>query len=112
MCPNNIRTNNSLHQSYAVVTWVEPKYSDNSVGVDPLAEVIVTSNFKSGQKFLIGQHPVQYAVRDKEGLTAKCSFTVDVLGEPLKTCAVSLQNFIGIHIFNIMLWLQKSNIST
>lgn len=85
MCPQNIRTNNSLHQSYAVVTWVEPTYSDNSVGVDPLAEVIVTSNFKSGQKFLIGQHSVQYTERDKEGLTAKCSFTVDVLGEPFKT---------------------------
>lgn len=80
-CPSNIRTNNSLHQDHAVITWVEPAYSDNSIGVDPLADVTVTSNFKSGQKFLIGSHIVQYTVRDKAGLTANCAFTVDVLGQ-------------------------------
>lgn len=79
-CPEDIRTNNSLHQDHAVITWVEPTYSDNSVGIDPLADVTVSSNFKSGQKFLIGQHIVEYTVRDRAGLTAKCSFDVEVLG--------------------------------
>ena len=80
-CPKNIRTNNSLHQDHAVITWVEPTYSDNSIGDDPLAEVTVTSNFKSGQKFLIGKHLVHYTVKDAKGLTAKCSFYVEVLGK-------------------------------
>lgn len=80
-CPEDITANNSLHQDHAVITWVEPAYSDNSVGIDPLAEVTVISNFKSGQKFLIGQHTVQYRVTDRAGLTAKCSFDVEVLGE-------------------------------
>ena len=79
-CPSKIRTNNSLHQPHAVITWVEPTYSDNSVGIDPLAEVTVTSSHKSGNKFLIGSHTVQYTVRDGVGLAAKCSFKVEVLG--------------------------------
>ena len=79
-CPNDIRTNNSLHQDHAVITWVEPTYSDNSIGIDPLAEVTVTSCHNSGNKFLIGTHTVQYVVRDRAGLTDKCSFKVVVLG--------------------------------
>ena len=79
-CPENIRKNNSLHQDHAVITWEEPPYSDNSIGVDPLAEVTVTSTHKSGQRFLIGKYTVQYTVKDKAGLTAKCSFKVEVLG--------------------------------
>lgn len=63
-----------------MITWVEPAYSDNSVGIDPLAEVTVSSNFKSGQKFVIGKREVTYTVRDRAGLTAKCSFDVEVLG--------------------------------
>ena len=51
------------------------------MGVDPLAEVTVTSTHKSGQKFLIGSHLVQYTVKDRAGLPAKCSFKVDVLGQ-------------------------------
>ena len=80
-CPKDIETNNSLHQDHAVVTWVEPTYSDNSIGIDPLAEVTVTSNFKSGNKFLIGEHTVQYTVTDRVGLEDKCSFKVIVLGQ-------------------------------
>lgn len=79
-CPDDIRTNNSLHKDHAVITWVEPTYSDNSIGIDPLAEVTVTSSHKSGDKFLIGTHTVQYTVRDRAGLTKKCSFKVEVIG--------------------------------
>ena len=80
-CPSDIQANNSLHQSYAVITWTEPDYSDNSIGVDPLAEVTLTSNFKSGQKFLIGSYFVEYTITDRVGLVARCSFVVKVFGQ-------------------------------
>ena len=80
-CPGNIRTNNTLYQDHAVITWVEPTYHDNSIGVDPLADVTVTSTHKSGERFLIGKYYVQYTVRDGTGLTASCQFGVEVLGQ-------------------------------
>lgn len=79
-CPNDVKRDTDLRQDNAEITWTEPLYSDNSINEDPLAQVQLTSNFKSPQVFKIGKHTVQYTIKDGAGFAVHCSFDVTIEG--------------------------------
>jgi hypothetical protein len=74
-------TSTAPRKPHAEVSWIQPKHNDNSLGVDPLAELTVISNFKSPYAFKVGSHKVIYTVRDSANLEAGCFFLVKVEGK-------------------------------
>ncbi|XP_013382434.1 low-density lipoprotein receptor-related protein 4-like [Lingula anatina] len=69
-CPMDLvkdTTSGSVH-----VTWPSPEARDN------MAVTSLTSNYKPGNAFPVGESTVTYTVEDAAGNTASCSFTVVV----------------------------------
>lgn len=65
----------------ALVNWTEPVAIDTS-GIVPL----VTSNYRTPQRFSQGSHLITYTAVDQSGNRATCSFTIEVLGKNLPLC--------------------------
>jgi predicted extracellular nuclease len=92
-CPSTINVN-ATSGSGAVVTYVAPVGSDNCPG----AVTIRTAGFASGSTFPIGSTTVTHQVTDAGGLTAQCSFTVNVIAAaPVIVCPgnISINNTTG-----------------
>ena len=64
----------------ATVTWTEPTVTDNSG-----AALTVSSNYQSGDKFILGITPVIYSAVDSHGNNATYSFNVIIEGWSFKT---------------------------
>ena len=59
----------------ATVSWTEPTVTDNSG-----TAVTVSSNFRSGETFILGTTPVIYSAVDAHGNNATYTFDVIVEG--------------------------------
>ena len=59
----------------AVVTWTQPRFTDNS------GTVFVTSNYNSGDRFPIGTTDVVYSISDASGNSNSMTFSVTVRGK-------------------------------
>jgi len=82
-CPSNIVGVVATGPTGAVVNYTAPVGTDNCVG----ASTILFSGLASGSTFPIGTSTVTYRVTDAVGLTASCSFTVNVIGAaPVVVC--------------------------
>ena len=71
-CPPNIRVDNEPGFCKSKVTWIEPTATDNC------AILSFTSNFHSGDDFLVGEYLVIYTATDINGNISTCNFTIDV----------------------------------
>ena len=83
VCPPNETISTEPGQATAVVTWSDPKATDNSN-----QEPNITCAPKSGTRFPIGQTNVHCQAKDMSGNLEVCNFVVDVMG---------MYAFIGIH---------------
>ncbi|XP_022079485.1 hyalin-like [Acanthaster planci] len=88
-CPGDIQQNATMNMSSAVVTWVSPTTSDNS-----LEPPTVTSNIQANTSLLIGTYVVMYTAEDAVGNVATCKFTVEVIDveDPVITCPADFSN--------------------
>ncbi|XP_072169503.1 uncharacterized protein [Diadema setosum] len=74
VCPNSITDTTFLGNTAGItVTWVEPTVTDIS------NNVVVTSNFASGDTFPVGNTVVTYTATDASSNSAQCSFTVTIM---------------------------------
>ncbi len=69
-CPQNISLSTTVDS--AVATWTAPNVSDNC------SVPILSSNFKSGQKFPVGITTVTYTAQDAKNNIANCRFTITI----------------------------------
>ena len=83
-CPSNI--NLTTANTTAVATWITPTATDNCT-INPS----ISSNYTSGQSFILGNTTVIYTAKDSSNNTATCSFTVSV-SKILVTPTVVLKN--------------------
>ncbi|XP_070531942.1 uncharacterized protein [Ptychodera flava] len=72
VCPSDITLNAATGRATATANWNAPFASDNS------GKVKVTSSYRSGAPFTIGETEVVYTATDPAGNTGNCSFTVVV----------------------------------
>ncbi|XP_071488833.1 hyalin-like [Diadema antillarum] len=74
VCPNSITDTTFLGNTAGItVTWVEPTVTDVS------NNVVVTSNFASGDTFPVGDTVVTYTATDASSNSVQCSFTVTIM---------------------------------
>ena len=75
-CPGNI--SNFADTSYCgtVLSWTPPIAADNCPGV------VISSTHGPGDLFPVGITTVTYTATDAAGLTAQCSFDIEVLAAP------------------------------
>ncbi|XP_072024945.1 uncharacterized protein [Amphiura filiformis] len=71
--PNDVTQNNDPNQPTAVITWIEPTATDNS------GEVSLTSDYQSGDIFIIGVTVVTYRAVDGSANEATSSFTITII---------------------------------
>ena len=83
-CPSNI--NLTTANTTAVATWATPVATDNCT-ITPA----ISSNYTSGQSFILGNTTVIYTAKDSSNNTATCSFAVSV-SKILATPTVVLKN--------------------
>jgi len=83
-CPTNIIVNNDAGRCDAVVSYIDPTYTDNCPGLT----LTRTGGLASGSKFPVGITINTFEVSDASGNTATCSFTVTVndIDDPTITC--------------------------
>nr|XP_054759486.1 hyalin-like [Lytechinus pictus] len=75
-CPDQtIVKDNEPGLDDAVVTWVEPRIQDAS------STTSLTSDIKSGSRFVIGETTVTYTLTDISTNVETCEFIVQVVGE-------------------------------
>lgn len=90
----------------ALVNWIEPVAIDTS-GIAP----VVTSNYRTPQRFSQGSHVITYTAVDQSGNSATCSFTIEVLGENLPICIPrrSLLRCLVLRIWILIIGFEQRN---
>ena len=79
-CPGPIiETSADKGKPAAKVVW-NIQVTDNSVLVDPNAEIVLRSTNESGQEFPIGDTVIKVTAADEAGNMAACYFLIEVRG--------------------------------
>ncbi len=88
-CPADITVGNDAGVCGAVVTFLDPTFTDNCPG----GSVSQTAGLASGATFPVGVTTNTFVATDSIGNTATCSFTVTVndVEDPVISCAASNQ---------------------
>jgi hypothetical protein len=76
-CPPNINRTIPGDKTSILVTYSDPKATDNC----QVSKVERVDGEPSGSNFSIGSHEIEYKVTDMEGNSRKCSFTINVKQE-------------------------------
>ena len=79
-CPGNVVTNTSKGKPTSSIAW-RVHATDNSVEVDPNAEIEVRSSHQSGQGLPIGHNVIRVTATDQAGNVATCDFEIEVKGK-------------------------------
>lgn len=72
-CPSNIQIISGKKWSKVMLP---PSYHTDNVGV-----TVFSTSIRNGSKLTWGQYNITYAVSDKAGNTANCSFHISIAGE-------------------------------
>ena len=78
-CPRNMITVTSKGKATGKMFW-SIEVSDNSIGVDPDAKIIVRSSHVPTQDLPIGYNRIYVNATDNAGNVATCAFGIEIRG--------------------------------